>query len=136
MTTVPTVEPVTVKLYFAAQEAALVERILAKGFTARDNQTVKLPYGDPAFVDQLGIIVSSELDPTTGFAVEIELAANTTFLRRRELISHVAGVRYYVLYDCWKWARLRAVTLDELETACAKGFERWFSVPIVWFGKE
>ena len=136
MKTAPPLEPLTAKLYFAAQDAAQAKRIVAQGFKGIDNQVAKLPYGDPTFVDQPGIIASSGIDPTTGLAVEIEFTTNATFLRRHELISPVQGVRYYVLIDCWDSVRLREVSTEEMEAAKVGGLERWQHRPLLWFGKE
>jgi hypothetical protein len=56
----------------AVKSAADADRILAKGFNGRDRVTVKLPDGKPAFVDQAGILASTDLDPSTGFATAID----------------------------------------------------------------
>jgi hypothetical protein len=123
--------------YFAAKTAADTERIVADGFRGRDCVTVQLPYGDPAFVNQPGILVSTELDPRTRFAVEIEVSVNPTFLRRHELLSFVSGVRYYIFFiSTTETGRLRRVSEKEIENARAAGIENWQHDPLIWFGKE
>jgi hypothetical protein len=133
----PELQSVTVKLFFAATDLAQAERIVEKGFNAWDFTTVKLPYGNPTFVEQPGIIASTVLDPHTGFAVELEIRTNTTYLRRYELISHVPGVKYYVLMrgDTKRGGR-RRVSESELAEARRANVEKWQNQPLVWFGKE
>lgn len=130
-------ERVIARLYFAAKDAEQAARIVSRGFNMRDAAIAKLPYGDPTFVDQHGIIVSSELDPNTGFAVELDFPTNTTYLRRLELISHVKDVRYYVLMvgDTDKSVR-RLVTEAKIAAARDAGLEKWQHQPLIWFGKE
>ena len=81
-----------------------------------------MPYGVPKFVNQPGVLASSELDHRTRFAVEIEFATNTHYLIRHELISSVAGVRYYILLlEIIAGARRRRVSDSEVEAARASG---------------
>ena len=129
-------ERVIARLYFAAKDVEQAGRIVTRGFVLTDGGEAKLPYGQPTFVDQRGIVVSSELDPSTGFAVELEFSTNKTYLRRHELISHVQNVRYYVLMvgDTDKSTR-RVVAADQLAAAREAGLEKWQHQPLVWFGK-
>jgi len=123
----PTIERVVAVFFFAAKDAAHVERILANGFNGWDRITAKLPYGKPTFVDQPGILVSDAPDPSTGFAIGLEF----------ELMSHVSGVRYFVLMvGDTKKARLWKVAEDELAKAREAGLEKWQHQPLVWFGKD
>ena len=124
--------------YYAANDPDQANRIVWKGFCGLDGITVKLPYDGPKFVDQPGILVSSELDPSTGFAVELDLQINVAvYLRRHELISHVPGVRYYIFFiGVTDKARRRVVRDDEIVAARSAGVEKWQHRPLVWFGKE
>jgi len=133
----PTIERVVAVFFFAAKDAAHVERILANGFNGWDRITAKLPYGKPTFVDQPGILVSDAPDPSTGFAIGLEFATNKGYLKGLELMSHVSGVRYFVLMvGDTKKARLWKVAEDELAKAREAGLEKWQHQPLVWFGKD
>ncbi len=133
-------ETVTVKLYYRARDAGHLERIINEGFNAMDNVTAKLPWKssqtNEPFVNQPGVLASSELDPTSDFSVEIELQTNAVYLRRHELISHVRGVRYYTLIVDLREARRRAISGGEIAQARKGDMEKWNHTPLVWFGKD
>ncbi len=124
------------RFYFAAPSAAAVSRIVAAGFSASDGIMAELPYGNPTFVSQLGILFSSELDPRTVYAVEITTAPNPRYLVRHELISPVRGVQYYVfLQDIANRGTRRAVPEGDLQAARAAGLDKWRD-PLAWFGRD
>lgn len=124
------------RFFFAAPTAADADRIAASGFNMKDSIMAKMPYGVPKFVNQPGVLASSELDPRTGFAVEIDFEPNVRYLIRHELISPVADVRYYILLlDIIAGARRRRVPDSEVNAARASGLAKWQD-PLVWFGKD
>ncbi|MCX6925692.1 MAG: hypothetical protein NT154_21145 [Verrucomicrobia bacterium] len=122
--------------YFAAPTAAAADRITARGFLASDGITVKLFYGNPKFINQPGILVSTELDPRTSFAVEIDTTPNPRYLIRHELVSPVPGVRYYVLLqDFANQGTRRAIPPSEIQAVRAAGLYKWRK-PLLWYGKD
>jgi hypothetical protein len=122
------------QFYFSAKTSADVDRIITRGFSGLDCVTVKLPYGNPEFVNQPGILVSTRPDPRTGHVIELTAEPNPRYLIRHELISPVRGVQYYIFFQgIANRSQKRAIFMQDL-LSLASGYD--WQDPLVWFGKD
>jgi len=97
------------KLYHCPQTAADADRIATAGFDPGDQVALKLSEEVTAF----GILVSTELDPRTRDAVELDLPIRESYLERNKLTSPTPGMHYYFLpLEAIRYAKVRRVVGD------------------------